>query len=231
MLGPPGAGKGTQADLLTHALGACPLSTGDVLRAAKSHACAPGSALATALAYMNRGELVPDDVVLGIVRERLRCLHCGGGFMLDGFPRTLRQARALDRVLETERLALDAVINYDVPRAMLLARLSGRRVCPQCKTVFHIETRRSRIDGRCDRCGGALEQRADDRPEAVAVRLDAYEHATLPLLDYYRNQGLLVTIAADGEPAEILARTLNALSVRLAPGAVSGDVATVPDPG
>jgi adenylate kinase len=222
LLGPPGAGKGTQADLLVHALGACPLSTGDVFRAARQNAGAPGPALAAALAHMNRGELVPDEVVLGILRERSRCLHCRGGFMLDGFPRTLPQARALDTVLQEENLPLDAVINYEVPRDVLLGRLSGRRVCPQCKTVFHVVTRKSRIEGRCDRCGGALEQRADDRPEAIAVRLDAYERATLPLLDHYRAQGLLLTINAEGEPADILARTLNALSERGAVKAGSG---------
>ena len=214
LLGPPGAGKGTQADLLVHALGACPLSTGDVFRAAKHHACAPGSALGEALRHMERGELVPDRVVLGLVQERGRCLHCRGGFMLDGFPRTLPQALALDELLTREQVPLDAVIDYQVPTELLLARLTGRRVCRECKTVFHVETRPSQIEGRCDRCGGTLEQRADDRPEAIAVRLEAYVTATQPLEAHYRAQGLLVPVEAVGSPAEILARTLDALAAR-----------------
>jgi adenylate kinase len=216
LIGPPGAGKGTQAALLTHALGACPLSTGDVFRAARNHAGTPGSALATIRAHMARGELVPDALVLDMIRERNRCLHCSGGFMLDGFPRTLPQAQALDALLGAEDLSLDAVVDFEVGRDLLLRRLTGRRVCPRCQAVFHVETKRPRIEGVCDQCDTALVQRSDDRADAIAVRLDAYDRATVPLLDHYRALGLLVTIRADGEPAGILARTLDALVERAA---------------
>jgi adenylate kinase len=216
LIGPPGAGKGTQAALLTHALGACPLSTGDVFRVARNHGSTPGSALASIRDHMARGELVPDALVIEMIRERNRCLHCSGGFMLDGFPRTLPQARALDTLLAAENLRLDAVIDFEVGRPLLLGRLTGRRVCPRCQAVFHVETKRPRIDGVCDQCDTALVQRPDDRPDAIAVRLDAYERATVPLLDHYRALGVLLTIRAEGEPAEILGRTLDALVERAA---------------
>lgn len=212
LLGPPGAGKGTQADCLSRALGACQLSTGDVFRAAHGKAAAPGTAMAAAQACMTRGELVPDTTVLDLIRERGRCLRCSGGFMLDGFPRTVAQAEALDTLLAHEHLRLDAVISYELPIEQLVARLGGRLLCPMCKAVFHATTHAPRIAGRCDECGGTLIQRADDRPEAVRVRLAAYAAATAPLTDYYRDQGLLVSIAAIGEPGEILARTLDSLA-------------------
>lgn len=215
LLGPPGVGKGTQAELLNNSLGACPLSTGDVFRAAKGHAAKPGSAMAAAQEQMQRGELVTDETVIGLIRERKRCLHCKGGFMLDGFPRTLPQAVSLDRLLSIEGIALDGVISYELPTEQVIARLSGRRVCPQCKSVFHVATKPPRHEGVCDKCGSALEQRADDRPEAIAVRLKAYTDATEPLIDYYRAKGLLVAIPADGEPMEIVARTLDALAERV----------------
>jgi len=217
LLGPPGVGKGTQAELLSNALGACPLSTGDVFRAAKGRAAAPGSAMALAQAQMNRGELVTDSTVIALIRERHQCLHCSGGFMLDGFPRTLAQAQALDRVLSAESLQLDAVISYELPNDQLIARLSGRRVCPQCKAVFHTVNRPPRVAGVCDQCGGALVQRPDDQPEAIAVRLATYAEATAPLVNYYREHGLLVSVVADGEPLDIVARTLDALAERVLP--------------
>ncbi|HWA86139.1 MAG TPA: nucleoside monophosphate kinase [Opitutus sp.] len=217
LLGPPGVGKGTQAELLAQTLGACPLSTGEVFRAARHHPVAPGSAMAAAQAQMQRGELVTDETVLDLVRERTRCLHCSGGFMLDGFPRTLAQATALDALLARESLTLDAVISYDLPAAQLIARLSGRRVCPKCKAVFHVTAHPPRAAGVCDQCGTALVQRPDDNATAVAVRLDAYAAATAPLAQHYRAQGLLVPIVADGEPARIFSRTLEALAARSVP--------------
>jgi adenylate kinase len=212
LLGPPGAGKGTLANLLYNALGACPLSTGDVFRAAKGHAPAPGSAMAAAMEQMERGELVTDETVLNLIRERGRCLHCKGGFMLDGFPRTLAQARALDRLLAEEHVQLDAVINLDLPDEKLVARLSGRRVCPKCKAVFHVATQQPRVAGLCDACGTALVQRPDDQAESVCVRLAAYHAATQPVAGHYRAQGLLVPVAADGDPVDVLAHTLDALA-------------------
>jgi adenylate kinase len=214
LLGPPGVGKGTQADRLSHALGACPLSTGDIFRHAHKQPLTPGSALADAWEYMQRGELVPDATVLGIIGERGRCLHCRGGFMLDGFPRTQAQAVGLDALLARENLQLDAVVYYSLPTPELVARISGRRVCPQCKAVFHVRSHPPRTAGVCDQCGSQLEHRNDDRPEAVAIRLETYHTATLPLVEYYRSRGLLVPIEADGSEDTILAATLDALQSR-----------------
>lgn len=212
LLGPPGVGKGTQAELLSGALGACPLSTGDVFRAACKCTPPPGSPMAAAQAQMARGELVTDATVLALIRDRSRCLHCGGGFMLDGFPRTLPQARAIDELFASEQIRLDAVVSYELPEAEIVARLSGRRVCPVCKAVFHVASQPPRAEGVCDKCGSALVQREDDRPEAIRVRLAAYQAATVPLADHYRAKGLLVPVSAEGRPADILARTLDALS-------------------
>lgn len=226
LLGAPGVGKGTQAEFLCGGLGTCQLSTGDIFRAAK---CLPDSerspALNDALGYMKRGELVPDATVLNLLRERLRCLNCGGGFLLDGFPRTVAQAEALDQLLQTEKIRLDAVLNYDLALETIVNRLSGRRTCSGCKAVFHATTRPPRVEGKCDHCGAALIQREDDRPEAVRVRMDAYEHSTKPLIEFYRQRGLLITISAVGQPEEIYRRTL----VRLAVTQTNGDLPLPPD--
>lgn len=211
LLGAPGAGKGTQARLLGNALGACALSTGDVFRAAREHGGRKQTALARAQSYMAQGELVPDAVVLDLIRERKNCLHCRGGFMLDGFPRTVAQAEALEALLVAEHIELDAVVYLDVAPQSLVARLSGRRVCARCQEVYHVSTHRSRIEGVCDQCGAALMQRTDDRAEAIAVRIEAYTRATVPVLEYYRRRGLLVTVSGEGAPADILARTLDAM--------------------
>jgi adenylate kinase len=215
LLGPPGAGKGTQAELLTQALGNCHLSTGDLFRAAQ---CVPdpSQALRDALAAMRRGELVPDDAVVALVRERAGCLRCRGGFLLDGFPRTVSQAEALDALLAEQGLTLDAVLSYELPLEEVVARLSGRRTCPGCKAVYHLATRPPRVEGVCDQCSGRLVQRADDRPESIRVRLRAYEESTRPLADYYTGDGKLVPIPASGTPEEILARSLAALNGRTA---------------
>jgi adenylate kinase len=165
-----------------------------------------------ALGYMQRGELVPDEAVLEIVRERLECLRCPGGFLLDGFPRTVAQAEALDKLLLGEKMKLDAVLSYELPLEKVILRLSGRRTCSGCKAVFHVQTRPPKVDGVCDHCGARLYQREDDRPESVRVRLQAYEQSTAPLTDFYRSKGLLVSISADGTPEEIYRRTLEALN-------------------
>jgi len=215
LLGAPGVGKGTQAELLAQRLGACHLSTGDVFRAAKSvprDKLSP--AMQTALGVMSRGELVQDETVLAMVRERSRCLRCRGGFLLDGFPRTVIQAEALENLLKWERRALTAVVNYDLPLDVIVARLSGRRTCSSCKAVFHETSRPPKVPGVCDACGGKLIQREDDRAESVVVRMTAYQRSTKPLIDFYEHRGQLVTVEATGSPEEICARTLAALNVQ-----------------
>jgi adenylate kinase len=217
LLGAPGVGKGTQAELLAAKLGACQLSTGDIFRGAKS--LPPGErspAMTAALDYMRRGELVPDDTVVDLVTERVGCLRCESGFLLDGFPRTVAQARALEDLLKKLNLKLDAVLSYELPIDEVVARLAGRRTCPGCKAVFHIETRPPKVQGVCDHCGGALYQREDDRPESIRVRMAAYEKSTAPLAEYYRNKGLLIPVLAGGAPEEIFRRTLKALKARKA---------------
>lgn len=209
LLGAPGVGKGTQAELLSERLGACQLSTGDIFRAAKCVGNGERSpALEAALHYMIRGDLVPDETVLGIVRERVRCLHCCGGFLLDGFPRTVAQAEALETLLKKENVPLTAVLNYEMPLDQIVARLSGRRTCPKCKAVYHTTNRPPRVQGICDHCGGELVQREDDRPESVRVRMETYEKSTRPLIDFYKKRGLLVTVIADTSAEEVYQRTM-----------------------
>ena len=215
LLGAPGVGKGTQAELLCEKLGACHLSTGDIFRAAKGlEECQRTPALTAALDYMRRGDLVPDETVLALVAERVGCLRCEGGFLLDGFPRTVAQAEALQRLLAGEKLGLDAVLSYELPLEQVVARLSGRRTCPKCKAVFHVEARPPKVAGVCDHCGAALYQREDDRPESIRVRMEAYEKSTAPLADFYRQRNLLVSITAEGSPEEIFKRSLDALKAR-----------------
>jgi adenylate kinase len=215
LLGAPGVGKGTQADLLHQRLRACHLSTGDVFRAAAGRKeCELSPAMQAATEYMRSGALVPDETVWEMVRERSGCLHCGGGFILDGFPRTLTQAESLKQLMHDEGLALTAVVNYDLPATEIVARLSGRRTCEQCRTVFHVTERPPSVEGVCDRCQGKLFQRDDDRPESIKVRLEAYDRSTAPLIAFYRDLGLLMQVDAGGTPDEICAKTLAGLAVR-----------------
>lgn len=215
LLGAPGVGKGTQADLLNRRLHACHLSTGDVFRAAGSRKeCEQTPAMQQALAYMRRGELVPDETVWEMVRERGECLRCAGGFILDGFPRTVAQAEALKKFTDEEGLSLSAVVNYELEVAEIVARLGGRRTCEQCKAVYHVTERPPKIEGKCDRCHGKLFLREDDRPESIRVRLEAYNRSTAPLIEFYGNLQLLVQIPATGSPEEIFLRTVSALEVQ-----------------
>jgi adenylate kinase len=216
-LGPPGVGKGTQAELLSHRLGARHVSTGDIFREAKTLKDYERTPTITkALEYMQRGELIPDDIMLGLLLERGHRLRSGGGFLLDGFPRTTAQAHALDECLAQNDIKLEAVLNYEFPMDRIISRLSGRRSCPNCKAVYHTETRPPRVQGICDICGTALYQREDDRPEAVRVRMDVYNKSTVPLVEFYRRRGLLVPISAEGTPEEIFERTIAALEKRQA---------------
>lgn len=213
LLGAPGVGKGTQAELLNGRLHACHLSTGDVFRAAKGrNECEVSPAMKEALEYMRRGALVPDATVWEMVRERSGCLRCGGGFILDGFPRTLGQAESLKELMKNEGLSLTAVVDYELPVSVIVARLSGRRTCEKCKAVFHVTERPAKTAGWCDHCGGKLVQREDDRPESVKTRLEVYKESTAPLIEFYKKAGLLLPVAASGSPEEICARTISGLT-------------------
>ena len=194
-LGPPGAGKGTQARALAQEWGVPQIATGEMLR----EAVAAGTPLGReAQRIMERGALVPDDVMIGLIAERLRQPDAARGFILDGFPRTIAQAEALDRLLEDLGAGLDAVVYFDVAQPELLRRLTGRRLCRRCQAAFHQVSAPPRRDGVCDRCGGDLHQRDDDREDTVRTRLEVYGRQTAPLLDYYRGRGLLATINGEG---------------------------------
>lgn len=188
LLGPPGAGKGTQAELLIKKYDIPHISTGDIFRAAVKEQTPLG---VEAKRYMDSGQLVPDEVVIGIVKERLLKDDCKSGFLLDGFPRTVPQANALEAFLEGIGRKITAVINIEVDFTILLKRLTGRRVCRNCAAVYHIENKVSKVEGVCDHCGGEVYQRADDTPETVSKRLDVYQEQTEPLIQYYREKGLL----------------------------------------
>lgn len=194
-LGPPGAGKGTQARQLAREWNVPQIATGDMLRAAVANGTPLGR---EAKAYMDRGALVPDDVIVGLIAERLAQPDAKRGFILDGFPRTTPQADALDRLLGELGVSLDRVVYFDVADDELLRRLTGRRSCPSCQSTFHVVSNPPRRANICDRCGSALIQREDDREETVRKRLQVYAEQTAPLLDRYRKRGLLTTVAGQG---------------------------------
>ena len=194
-LGPPGAGKGTQARALAQAWGVPQVATGEMLR----EAVAAGTPLGReAKRIMDTGALVSDDVMIGLIAERLREPDAASGFILDGFPRTIAQAEALDRLLKDLGQSLDAVVYFDVAEPELLRRLTGRRLCRRCQTAFHVVSAPPRHEGVCDRCGGELYQRDDDSEGTVRNRLQVYDRQTSPLLDYYRSRHLLTTIRGEG---------------------------------
>jgi adenylate kinase len=207
-LGPPGAGKGTQADELAREWRVPHIATGDMLR----EAAARGTRLGLeAKRYMDTGALVPDDVVIGLVDERLAEPDAAGGAVLDGFPRTVAQAEALDRLLTARGGEIDRVVFFDVARPELLRRLTGRRICRKCGTSYHVAFLPPRTAGVCDRCGGELYQRDDDTETAVAKRLDVYATQTAPLLDYYRGRGILSTVSGEGAVTDITAAIRSAV--------------------
>ncbi len=197
-LGPPGAGKGTQAAILAQQLGIPHLSTGDLLRAAVAARSPVGI---EAQGHMDAGRLVPDELVLRLLTERIAQPDATSGFLLDGYPRNLAQAEALARISP-----LDVVIAFDLPFPVLVERLSGRRVCPKCQSVYNLESRPPRARGVCDRDGTALVQRPDDLPVAVRTRLEVYAEQTAPLHRYYSKEGLLRTLDARGAPADVSQR-------------------------
>lgn len=203
-LGAPGAGKGTQADRVAAQLGAPKISTGDLLRAAVKNQTALGL---QAKSFMDQGKLVPDVVVIGMVKEKLEEPACANGFILDGFPRTVAQAEELGRVLDAKRLKLDRVVNFLVPSADIVRRLSGRRSCPSCQAVYHVEFSPPKAADVCDRCGAGLIQRSDDKRETIEARLKVYDDQTAPLIQYYRGRGLLVDLEGAG-PVDVVLRRL-----------------------
>lgn len=211
LVGAPGAGKGTQAKLLEDRLHAPHISSGDLLR----EEVARGSELGMkAKEYMDRGQLVPDSVLINAMRERLRQPDCRSGFLLDGFPRTVPQAEALDQMLAEADAALCAVVSIAVPEDALVMRLSGRRTCSQCGALYHVELDPPRAPGICDRCGGALFQREDDREETIRERLAVYRRETSPLLHWYGERGRLSEVDGVGEQSEILSRILACVQSR-----------------
>lgn len=208
LMGPPGAGKGTQAAGLIEKFQIPHISTGDMFRAAIKAGTPLGL---KAKEYMDAGSLVPDEVTIGIVAERLAEADCANGFLLDGFPRTIAQADALDKILVNLRMSLDGVLNIEVAEAKLLERLTGRRICRQCGATYHMVFNAPRTEGVCDKCGGELYQRSDDTLETAKNRLDVYNVQTQPLIDYYRDKGILKEINGDQDIDKVLEDILAAL--------------------
>ncbi len=208
LLGPPGAGKGTQAKDLVTKYGIPQISTGDILRKNLADKTPLGL---EAKKYMDKGELVPDSVVVGIVKERLKEDDCKKGYILDGFPRTVPQAEALDAALADMKTPIGKVLSIEVPDSELVKRLGGRRTCRSCQAGYHVMFKPSKKEGVCDSCGGELYQRDDDKEEAIKNRLKVYVASTAPLVGYYKNKGMLATIDGVGDMKVILDRMVKAL--------------------
>lgn len=208
LLGPPGAGKGTQAKMMIDRWSIPQISTGDILRSAVRVGTPLGI---EAKGFMDRGELVPDRVVIGIIAERLKNNDAASGFILDGFPRTIAQAEALQAILEDMGRKIDRVISLEVQEEKLVLRLTGRRMCKECGESFHVVFNPPKQEGSCDRCGGVLYQREDDREETIRQRLAVYREQTEPLIAYYEQQGNLRRIAGDDTKQEIFNRIVQAV--------------------
>ncbi len=211
-MGPPGAGKGTQAERVVAEFGIPHISTGDAFRIAMKQGTPLGL---KAKEFVDAGLLVPDDVTIGIVRERLQQQDCREGFMLDGFPRTISQAEALDEIVAALETRIDHVVNLKVGRELLLDRLTGRRICRSCGATYHVMFNPPAKEGVCDRCGGELYQRSDDTQEKVGTRLDEYINKTAPLLEYYRNKNLLRELNGEKEIDEVTSDLLGILRGQL----------------
>lgn len=191
LLGPPGAGKGTQASSIVTEYGITHISTGDIFRHNIKNETELGKKVKS---YLDKGQLVPDELTIDLVWDRLSKDDCKKGFLLDGFPRTINQAEALQKGLEERGLKLDKVINIDVDKNILVKRLSGRRVCKNCGETYHIDNKPTLKDGVCDKCSGEVIQRADDNEKTVLDRIEVYEKQTFPLIDFYKNLGLILTV-------------------------------------
>ena len=206
LLGAPGAGKGTQAEKICEALSVPSISTGDIIRSALKSGSEIGM---KAKSYMDSGDLVPDEIVIYIVKERISHPDCKNGFVLDGFPRTIPQAEALDNM----GVGIDKVIEFKVSDETIVKRMSGRRVCEKCSTGYNMLYKKPRVEGKCDKCSGTLIQRKDDTPETVKARLIVYHKQTEPLKDYYKAQGKLIVIDGEQEIKDITQKALKALGV------------------
>jgi len=211
LLGPPGAGKGTQAQMIVDRYRLPQISTGDILRAAVKEGTPLGKQAKT---FMDKGQLVPDEVVIGIIDQRLRASDCNGGFILDGFPRTTPQAEALQGILDKIGKTVDHVVNIEVDSEELVRRLTGRRTCKNCGGMFHVLFHPPQKEGVCDRCGGALYQREDDREETIRTRLKEYERQTAPLIQYYQNKKLLRSIHGVGGQNQIFEQIIRVLDAK-----------------
>ena len=203
LLGPPGAGKGTQAKMLKEEFRIPQISSGDILRQAVKDNTELG---VQAKSFMDGGQLVPDDVVIGLIKERIKQADCETGFILDGFPRTIIQAEKLSETLTEMNLAIDTVVDLEVNADEVISRLAGRSTCPDCGAMFHEESRPPKVSGVCDSCGGTLAQRQDDNSETILKRLEVYQESTAPLKEFYMRQGNLKTVIARGSVEEIFSR-------------------------
>jgi adenylate kinase len=210
LLGPPGAGKGTQAQMIVERYHIPQISTGDILRKAVKEGTPLGK---KTKAFMDQGQLVPDEVVIGIIDARLRAPDCNPGFILDGFPRTIAQAEALQPILTKMGESIDHVINIEVDTEELVRRLTGRRTCKNCGAMFHILFHPPKVEGICDRCGGTLYQREDDKEETIRIRLNEYQRQTAPLIQYYQLKNCLRSIQGVGGQEEIFERIVRLLDM------------------
>lgn len=208
LFGAPGAGKGTQAKFIIEKYGIPQISTGDILRAAISNGTEMGL---EAKKFMDEGKLVPDSTIIGIIRDRLSQEDCKKGFILDGFPRTLNQAEALEVLLKELNMKLDKVISLNVPDDLIVDRVVGRRVCPSCGATYHVKNNPQKIEGKCDYCGTDLIIRKDDNKETVEKRLAAYHEQTAPLFDFYSERGVMVELDGTKEIDEIAKEIFNIL--------------------
>jgi adenylate kinase len=208
-LGPPGVGKGTQAEFISKKYNIPKLSTGDLLRESVDRQTSLGK---EAKGFMERGELVPDAVVIGLVEEKLAAPECQNGFLLDGFPRTVIQADELSALLQKKEAGLDRVVYFSIPKNEIVKRIGGRRSCPECKAVYHLESIPPKRDGVCDVCGKGLIQRTDDMPETIESRLAVYQEQTEPLINYYKHRSILSELDGSGAVAAVQERLVVLLS-------------------